>query len=81
MSEEEKVTTESETMKKTKAPKTKVWPIVLSVIFIAVIAFFTAFLHWHEEPSFCSAICHNNMAKYVDGYYSEDDALLVSKHA
>ena len=56
MSEEEKVTTESETMKKTKAPKTKVWPIVLSVIFIAVIAFFTAFLHWHEEPSFCSAI-------------------------
>ena len=81
MSEEEKVTTESETMKKTKAPKTKVWPIVLSVIFIAVIAFFTAFLHWHEEPSFCSAICHNNMTKYVDGYYSEDDALLVSKHA
>ncbi len=81
MSEEEKVTTESETMKKTKAPRTKIWPIVLSVIFIAVIAFFTAFLHWHEEPSFCSTICHNNMTKYVDGYYSEDDALLVSKHA
>ncbi len=81
MSEVEKVTQESETLKRTMAPKGKIWPIVLSVIFIAVIAFFVAFLHWHEQPTFCSTMCHNNMAKYVDGYNSEDDSLLVSKHA
>ena len=81
MSEEEKVTTGSATLQKTMKPKGKIWPIVLSVIFICVIAFFVAFLHWHEQPSFCSTMCHNNMQKYVDGYYSEDDSLLVSKHA
>lgn len=36
---------------------------------------------WHEQPSFCNSICHSPMDNYVEGYYSDDTALLVAAHA
>lgn len=38
------------------------------------------FLAWHEQPSFCNAICHTPMDSYVEGYYSENPTLLAAKH-
>jgi hypothetical protein len=38
-------------------------------------------LIWHEKPSFCNAICHSPMDRYVKGYYSGDAKLLITKHA
>lgn len=26
---------------------------------------------WHEQPGFCSAICHSSMQAYVDTYYAQ----------
>ena len=52
--------------------KAKHWPIVISAIAVCAIAMLVAFLHWHEEPSFCNAFCHQPMDRYVEGYYSGD---------
>ena len=32
------------------------------------------FYVWHNQPSFCNAICHEPMDYYVNGYYGEGDA-------
>jgi uncharacterized protein with FMN-binding domain len=81
MSDEEKVSVESTEAPKAATPaKKKHWPIVISVLAIIVIAVFVAFLHWHEQPTFCSTMCHTTMQKYVDGYYSEDPSLEVTAH-
>ena len=32
------------------------------------------FYVWHNQPSFCNAICHEPMDYYVNGYYGESDA-------
>lgn len=63
------------------ARKPKKWPIVISILAIFLAVFFVAFLHWHEEPTFCNAFCHQPMDKYVEGYYSGDDSMLVTAHA
>jgi len=76
MSDEKKVN--EETTAAAKQPKR--WPIVVSVFAVIIIAVAVAFLHLHEEPRFCSTICHSNMTKYVDGYYSEDPSMTVTKH-
>ncbi len=83
MSDEKKVnaeTTEVQPPEGAPAPKKRVWPIVMSAFAVIVIAVLVGFLHWHEEPSFCSTICHEVMYPYVDGYYSEDPALSAADH-
>jgi hypothetical protein len=35
---------------------------------------------WHNSPSFCSTLCHNPMATYVEGYDSGDPNLLLTTH-
>lgn len=79
MSDEKKVS--AETTAGEPAPKKKHWPIVVSVLAVIVIAVLVAFLHWHEEPSFCNTFCHQPMDYYVEGYYSEDPGLSASNHA
>lgn len=52
------------------------------IIVIAVIALAAAFLVWHEQPSFCNAICHTPMDYYVEeSYYSGDTTQGVTGHA
>lgn len=54
--------------------------IVAAVIVIAGFGFWT----WHEQPSFCGAICHTPMDAYADTYFTDvndEDATLVAVHA
>lgn len=57
-------TTEEATPKKKK----KKWPIVVGVIAVVVIAAGAGFWVWHEQPSFCNAICHTPMDPYNETY-------------
>ena len=47
------------------------------IVVVAGIGFWT----WHEQPSFCNAVCHSPMDSYVEGYYSQDDTKLVVAHS
>lgn len=60
--------------------KRKKWPVVVGVVAVAVIAAGAGFMVWHEQPSFCSAICHSPMDPYVEGYYSDDANLMAVTH-
>lgn len=63
------------------APKTarKKWPIVVGVVAVVIVAAGAGFFVWHEQPSFCNAICHSPMDNYVEGYY-EDESLCAFEH-
>ena len=52
------------------APKKrrKRWPIVLGVVAVVLVACGIGFGIWHEQPTFCNAICHSPMDKYVESY-------------
>lgn len=56
------------------------WPIVVGVIAVVVVAAGAGFAVWHEQPSFCNAICHEPMDSYVEGYMN-DSALMAHAHA
>lgn len=36
---------------------------------------------WREKPTFCNAVCHRPMDRYVQGYYGGDSTFLISAHA
>lgn len=59
--------------------RTKRWPVVVGVVVVVVACAGAGFWAWHEQPSFCNAICHEPMDNYVDGYY-HDDALMANAH-
>ncbi|MEG1246722.1 MAG: cytochrome c3 family protein [Gordonibacter sp.] len=61
-----------------KRPKRK-WPIVVGVVAVVLVAAGAGFWVWHEQPSFCNAICHEPMDNYVDGYY-HDATLMAYAH-
>ena len=53
------------------APKKKgkkKWPIVVGVVVVVLIAAGAGFWVWHEQPSFCNAICHTPMDAYNRTY-------------
>lgn len=68
-------------MSETAGKKRKKWPIVLGVIVIVVAACAIGFSVWHAQPSFCNAICHSPMDKYVESYYEGDDMCRVHAEA
>ena len=60
------------------------WPIVVGVIAVVLVCAGAGFFAWHNQPSFCNAICHEPMDYYVEGYYSEapqGHASLAAAHA
>ena len=63
-----------------KKSRKKLWTI-LGIVAVVVVAAGAGFWVWHEQPSFCNAICHDPMDPYVEGYFSEDSTLLVTAHA
>ncbi len=82
MSEETKVATEEAAKASTSAadstteatPKKKgkkKWPIVVGVVAAVVIVAGAGFWVWHEQPSFCNAICHTPMDPY-NATYDQD---------
>lgn len=59
---------------KAKGGKRRRAPIVCAVVAVVVVCAGGGFYVWHNQPSFCNAICHEPMDYYVDGYYGEGDA-------
>ncbi len=53
---------------KAKKKGKKKWPVVLGVVVVVLVAAGAGFMVWHEQPSFCNAICHTPMDAYVDTY-------------
>lgn len=68
---EEKVEEVAEGAKAAKKGKKK-WPIVVGVIAVVLVAAGAGFWVWHEQPSFCGAICHTPMDAYLETYESGD---------
>ena len=52
-----------------KRPSKK--PIVIGVIVVVLIAAVAGFWVWHEQPSFCNAICHTPMDAINEQYAQE----------
>lgn len=56
--------------------------LIVTVVVIVVIAVAGAgFWVWHQQPSFCNAICHQPMDSYVETYESGNTAMLSAVHA
>ena len=59
---------------------TKRWPIILGVALVVVIAAGIGFFVWHEQPSFCNAICHTPMDAINATYDQEPGAPGIDKY-
>lgn len=51
--------------------------VIVAVIAVAGIGMWV----WHEQPSFCNAICHSPMDAYVETYDSGDPGMVAAVHA
>ncbi len=58
----------------------KKWPVVLGVVAAVLLLAGIGMFVWHEQPSFCGAICHDTMDAYLEGYNQEDNAAGVDKY-
>ncbi len=58
----------------------KKWPVVLGVVAAVLLLAGIGMFVWHEQPSFCGAICHAPMDAYLEGYSQEDNAAGVDKY-
>ncbi len=72
---EEPMTEEAVPQKK----KGKKWPIITGVVIVVLIAAGAGFWVWHEQPSFCNAICHTPMDQYNVTYDQEPGVEGVDK--
>ncbi len=46
-------------------------PIVVGIIVVVLACAAGGFFVWHNQPSFCNAVCHEPMDYYVQGYFGE----------
>lgn len=53
--------------------------IVVGVIVVAFIAVGVGMWTWHEQPSFCNAVCHTPMDNFVETYYAQADGSATDK--
>ena len=60
--------------------KRKRWPIVVGVIAVVAVLAGVGMFIWHEQPSFCAAICHAPMDAYLEGYDQADNAAGTDKY-
>ena len=70
----------AESAVKAKAKAKKKWPVVLGVVAAVLLLAGIGMFVWHEQPSFCGAICHDTMDAYLEGYNQEDNAVGVDKY-
>jgi hypothetical protein len=52
----------------------RAWATVGVIVIVLVVAGI-GFGIWHDQPGFCSTLCHSPMSKYVDGYTSDASTL------
>ena len=50
-------------------------PIAAAVVAAIVVVAGAGLWVWHEQPSFCNAVCHNPMDAYVEGYYGATETV------
>lgn len=55
--------------------------IAAIVVVVIIVAAGAGFWIWHEQPSFCNAVCHSPMDKYVESFAEGDSGKLVTQHA
>ncbi len=72
-------TDDSTTEEAAPKKKGKKWPIVVGVVAVVLIAAGAGFWVWHEQPSFCNAICHTPMDPYLPTYEAEPGQAAVDK--
>jgi hypothetical protein len=48
----------------------KVWYAALGAVVVVIIAVAASVWVWHEDPSFCGALCHSPMDSYTATYYA-----------
>ena len=53
--------------------------MLFSIAAIVVVGVGAGFWAWHEQPGFCSTMCHNTMGSYLETY--EQSNFLVHEHA
>ena len=63
-----------------KKPRRRGW-IVAGVVAAVIVVAGAGFWVWHEQPSFCNAICHSPMDYYVETYDDDNPQLGVTAHA
>ncbi len=64
---------------KAKKKGKKKWPIIVGVVVAVVVVAGAGFWVWHEQPSFCNAICHTPMDAYLPTYEAEVDMASTDK--
>ncbi len=62
---------ETKTPAAAKPKKARRTPIIVGVVAVVIIAAIGGGLVWHEQPSFCNAICHTPMDGYLATYEAE----------
>ena len=70
MTEEEKKV-DGQTAEPAARRKRRKWPIVVGVVVAVLVVAGAGFWVWHEQPSFCNAICHTPMDAYLPTYEAE----------
>lgn len=63
-----------------KRPRRK-WPVVVGVVAAVLVVAGAGFWAWHEQPSFCNAVCHEPMDAYVEGYYHDPSQMAYAHGA
>ncbi len=82
MSEEETkevVSTKEEAPTTPKPKQKKKTPLVIGIVAAVVVVAAVGLFVWHEQPSFCSAICHTPMDPYLPTYEAEPGQPAVDK--
>lgn len=51
--------------------KSRKWPIIAAVVAVVAAVAGGGFWVWHEQPSFCNAICHTPMDPYLAAFEQE----------
>ncbi len=55
------------------------WPVAAAVVAAVLVVAGTGLYAWHEQPSFCSAICHAPMDPYLPTYEAEPGQAALDK--
>lgn len=53
----------------------KRWPLAVGAVAAVLIVAGAGFWVWHEQPSFCNAVCHQPMDAYVEGYFGDPELM------
>ncbi len=72
-------TKEAAPKKRMRRPKKPA--IIVSILFVVIAAGAVGFGIWHEQPSFCNAICHSPMDTYYESYDEGTGMARIHKEA